>query len=106
MENTDIKKIVMLPLSEILSVRWTEARQRQLRRLRGDVKLTELARKLAEAGVPVSRQYLHRMETDPEVKGASPELIQGLCQVLDVSFPELLCLESQRILQLGVDKCN
>lgn len=106
MEKLSDKEIIMLPLSEIISIRWTEERQRQLRRVRGETKLAELARKLAAVGVSVSRQYLHRLETDPEVRGASPELIQGLCQVLDVSLSELLCLDSQKIVQLGVDKCS
>lgn len=96
-------EIIMLPLTEIASIRWTDERRERLRELRKDMKLSDLARKLAENGVSVSRQYLHRMETDPEVKGATPELVMGLSSVLGVPLSELLCLNSQKIMQLGVD---
>jgi transcriptional regulator with XRE-family HTH domain len=99
--NTD-KEVVMLPMSEILSIKWTEERRQRMRELRGDMTLVELAKKLEDNGVTVSRQYLHRMETDSKVRGASPELVWGLCKVFNVSEAELLCLNSQKIIHLGV----
>ena len=99
--NTD-KEVVMLPMSEILSIKWTEERRRRIRELRGDMTLVELAKKLDSNGIKVSRQYLHKMETDSDVRGASPELVQGLCAVFNVTEADLLCLNSQRILQIGV----
>jgi hypothetical protein len=44
------------------------------------------------------------METELEVKGATPDLITGLCKVFGCSLAELLCLKSTKIVQLGVDK--
>lgn len=99
-------EIIMLPLTEISSIRWTDERRKRLRELRRDMKLSDLARKLANKGVAVSRQYLHRMEADPDVRGATPELLIGLSEVLEVPLSELLCLNSQNITQLGVDTCN
>ncbi|MDF0552206.1 helix-turn-helix transcriptional regulator [Kamptonema sp. UHCC 0994] len=100
METQD--EIVMMPLSEILSIRWTEERRKRLKELRKEYPLTlsELNRRLSQQGVTVSRQYLSRMELDPEVKGISPELAKGLCGVLEVPLPELLCLNSQKIVQI------
>lgn len=96
----------MLPLTEISSIRWTDERRERLRELRKDMKLSDLARKLANDGVMVSRQYLYRMETDPNVRGATPELLVALSTVLGVSLSELLCLNSQSIVHLGVDARN
>jgi|GEM_PF-5605771 len=99
-------EIIMLPLTEISSIRWTDERRTRLKELRKDMKLSELARKLASKGISVSRQYLQRMESDPDVRGANPELLVALAEVLEVSLAELLCLNSQKIMQLGVDPCN
>jgi len=96
------KEIVMLPMSEILSIKWTDERRQRLRELRGSMTLVELAKRLDSNGIKVSRQYLHKMETDSEVRGASPEIVQGLCAVFNVSAADLLCLNSQKILQIGV----
>jgi hypothetical protein len=70
------------------------------------MKLSDLARNLADKGVQVSRQYLYRMESDPNVRGAAPELLIALSNVLGVSLSELLCLNCQNITQLGVDSRN
>lgn len=94
------REVVMLPLSEVLAVKWTDARRRKLKELRGDVPLAELARRLSKIGVTVSRQYLDRMEKDADVKGASPELLLGICQVLGVDVAQLLCLNQTKIVQL------
>jgi transcriptional regulator with XRE-family HTH domain len=99
-------EIIMLPLTEVSSIRWTDERRERLRELRKDMKLSDLARELANKGVSVSRQYLYRMESDPNVRGATPELLVALSNVLGVSLSELLCLNSQNIVQLGVDTRN
>ena len=103
MEEGNNAETIMLPLEEIFSVRWTESRRNQLKKLRGKTSLASLAQKLNEKGVSVSRQYLYRLETDAEVRGISPDLLLGLCSVLEVSMSKLLCLKSQKIVQLGVD---
>ncbi|WP_193200579.1 hypothetical protein, partial [Nostoc sp. MG11] len=77
----EIEEVVMLPLTEVGSIRWTDARGHKMRALRGDIPLVTLSKKLAELEVEISRQYLNRMETNTEVKSASPELVTGLCQV-------------------------
>ncbi|WP_257236218.1 XRE family transcriptional regulator [Nostoc sp. 'Peltigera malacea cyanobiont' DB3992] len=100
----EIKEVVMIPLSEVGSIRWTEQRSQKLRSLRGDMPLVSLSQKLKEHGVDISRQYLNKMETELEVKGATPELIVGLCKVFGCSLAELLCLKSTKIMQLRVDK--
>ncbi|WP_224095449.1 helix-turn-helix domain-containing protein [Nostoc sp. MS1] len=100
------QEVVMLPLSEVGSIKWTQHRGQKMRLLRGNLTLVALAKKLAEHEIEISRQYLNRMETDPEVKGASPELVMGLCKVLNCSLAELLCLKETKIVQLGVDNGN
>lgn len=105
-ESLKDKEIIMLPLTEVLAVRWTSERRQKLRELRGDMPLTELARRLKEGGVSVSRQYLDRMETDDRVKGATPELLEGLSLALGVEIAQLLCLKQSKVVQLGVDYCN
>jgi DNA-binding Xre family transcriptional regulator len=102
----EIEEVVMLPLSEVGSIVWTDARGHKMRELRGDMPLVTLSKKLAELKVDISRQYLNRMETNTDVKNASPELVTGLCKVFDCTLAELLCLKSTKIVQLGVDKCN
>jgi DNA-binding Xre family transcriptional regulator len=99
-------EVVMLPLSEVGSIRWTDARGQKMRELRGDIPLMALSKRLTEFDVDISRQYLNRMETNTDVKNASPELVSGLCQVFGCTLAELLCLKSTKIVQLGVDKCN
>ena len=94
----------MIPLSEVGSIKWTEQRSRKLRSLRGDMPLVSLSQKLKEHGVNISRQYLNKMETELEVKGATPDLITGLCKVFGCSLAELLCLKSTKIVQLWIDK--
>jgi DNA-binding Xre family transcriptional regulator len=101
-----MEEVVMLPLSEVGSVKWTEERGRKMRLLRGDMPLVTLSRKLAESDVQISRQYLNRMEINSDVKNASPEYITGLCKVFGCTLAELLCLKSTKIVQLGVDSCN
>jgi DNA-binding Xre family transcriptional regulator len=100
----EIEEVVMIPLSEVGSIRWTEQRSRKLRSLRGNMPLVSLSQKLKEHNVDISRQYLNKMETELEVKGATPDLITGLCKVFGCSLAELLCLKSTKIVQLGVDK--
>lgn len=100
----EIEEVVMIPLTEVGSIKWTEQRSRKLRSLRGDMPLVSLSKKLKEHGVDISRQYLNKMETELEVKGATPEMIVGLCKVFGCSLAELLCLKSTNIVQLGVDK--
>lgn len=97
---TDLQKkqIIMLPMSEVLSVRWNEQRSRKLRSLRGEMALADLARKLNDIGITISRQYLHKLETDDEVKGVSTEIIEGLSTVLGVTVTDLMCLDSRLIL--------
>jgi DNA-binding Xre family transcriptional regulator len=101
-----IEEVVMLPLTEVGSIRWTKERGQKMRSLRGDLPLVTLSKKLAEHDVDMSRQYLNRMETFTDVKSASPELVTGLCKVFGCTLAELLCLKSTKIVQLGVDKCN
>lgn len=100
------REVVMLPLSEVGSIKWTEERGQKMRSLRGDMPLVTLSKRLAEHDVDISRQYLNRMETNTDVKGASPEIVAGLCKVFGCTLAELLCLKETRIVQLGVDKCN
>jgi DNA polymerase I-like protein with 3'-5' exonuclease and polymerase domains len=102
--NNTSKEIVMLPLSEILSIKWTDERRQRLREIRGEMTLVELSKRLESHGIKVSRQYLHRMESDSDVRGATPELVQGICAVFNVTEADLLCLNSHKIVQLGVDK--
>jgi DNA-binding Xre family transcriptional regulator len=85
----------MIPLEDVLSVRWTEEKRKNLQKARGRLSLAELSQRLISLNVSVSRQYLHRMEIDPDVKGVSFELIKALCAVLDVSLEEILCLDCQ-----------
>lgn len=99
-------EVVMLPLTEVGSIRWTNARGQKMRELRGNMPLLTLSKKLAELEVEISRQYLNRMETNTEVKNASPELVSGLCQVFGCTLAELLCLKSTKIVQLWVDNSN
>ena len=91
------KEIIMLPMSEVLSIKWTAKRRAKLRELRGEMPLTEFTRKLNEHGITISRQYLYRLETDDEVKGISPEIIEGISTVLGVTTIDLLCLDSRII---------
>ena len=91
------KQIIMLPMSEVLSIRWTGDRRAKLRQLRGETALADLARKLNDIGVTISRQYLHRLEIDEEVKGVSTEVVEGLATVLGVTITDLLCLDSRLI---------
>ncbi len=100
------QEVVMLPLSEVGSIKWTEERGQKMRSLRGDMPLVTLSKRLAEHDVEISRQYLHKMETYSDVKGASPEIVTGLCKVFGCSLAEILCLKETKIVQLGVDKCN
>ncbi|WP_242051597.1 XRE family transcriptional regulator [Nostoc sp. FACHB-280] len=100
------EEVVMLPLSEVGSIKWTKERGEKMRSLRGEMPLMALSKKLAENDVEISRQYLHRMETYSDVKGASPELVAGLCQVFNCTLAELLCLKETKIVQLGVDNRN
>lgn len=100
------KQIIMLPMSEVLSIKWTAERRSRLRELRGNIALVELAKKLSETGVSISRQYLYKLETDEDVKGISPEIVEGLAITLGVTVTELLCLDSQLIVLPGIDKCN
>jgi len=92
------KQIIMLPMSEVMSIRWTGDRRIKLRQLRGEMALADLARKLNDIGVTISRQYLHRLETDEEVKGVSTEIIEGLATVLGVTVTDLLCLDSRLVM--------
>ncbi|WP_341530285.1 helix-turn-helix transcriptional regulator [Nostoc sp. UHCC 0302] len=102
----EVEEIVMLPLTEVGSIRWTTARGQKVRELRGDIPLMALSKRLAEFEVDISRQYLNRMETNTDVKNASPELITALCKVFGCTLAELLCLKSTKIVQLGIDNCN
>ena len=92
------KQIIMLPISEVLSIKWTGDRRAKLRQLRGEMALADLARKLKHKGVTISRQYLHRLETDEEVKGVSTEIVEGLATVLGVTLTDMLCLDSRLIM--------
>ncbi len=92
------KRIIMLPMSEVLSIRWTKDRQAKLHQLRGELAYADLARKLNDAGITISRQYLHRLENDEDVKGVSTEVIEGLATVLGVTVTDLLCLDSRLVL--------
>lgn len=100
----EIEEVVMIPLTEVGSIRWTKQRSQKLRSLRGEMPLVSLSKKLKEHDVDISRQYLNKMETKLEVKGASLELLTGLCKVFGCSLAELLCLKSTKIVQLEVDK--
>lgn len=102
----EVEEVVMLPLSEVGSIKWTKERGEKMRLLRGDMPLLTLSKKLAEKDVEISRQYLHRMETNSDVKSASPEIVTGLCKVFNCTLAELLCLKETKIVQLGVDNCN
>ncbi|WP_375504082.1 helix-turn-helix domain-containing protein [uncultured Nostoc sp.] len=99
-------EVVMLPLSEVGSIRWTDTRGHKMRALRGDMPLVTLSKRLTEFEVDISRQYLNRMETNTDVKNASPKVITALCQVFGCTLAELLCLKSTLIVQLGIDNCN
>lgn len=101
-----VEEVVMLPLTEVGSIKWTKERGEKMRSLRGEMALLALSKKLAENDVEISRQYLHRMETFSEVKGASPELVAGLCKVFNCTLAELLCLKATKIVQLGLDNRN
>lgn len=100
------QEVVMLPLSEVGSIKWTQQRGQKMRLLRGDLPLVTLSKRLAEHNVEISRQYLNRMEIEADVKTASPELVMGLCKVFNCSLAELLCLNETKIVQLWVDKSN
>ena len=95
----------MLPLSEVLTVRWSAERRENLRSLRGQVTLVELARRVNESGVSISRPYLHRLENDPDVKGISTELLQAIALSLNISIGELLGLEEKNF-SIFLDTCN
>jgi transcriptional regulator with XRE-family HTH domain len=97
------KQIIMLPMSEILSIKWTPERRAKLRELRGNMTLVELAKKLNESGIEISRQYLHKLETNEEVKGISPEIAEGITIVLGTTLTELLCLDYRLIVLPGID---
>ncbi|WP_341532143.1 helix-turn-helix transcriptional regulator (plasmid) [Nostoc sp. UHCC 0302] len=99
-------EVTMIPLTEVGSIKWTDARGQKMRELRGDIPLMALAKRLTEFEVDISRQYLNRIETNTEVKNVSPELITALCQVFGCTLAELLCLKSTKIVQLGIDNCN
>jgi DNA-binding Xre family transcriptional regulator len=96
----------MLPMSEILSIKWSTQRGSRLRQMRGEIALADLARKLNDEGIVISRQYLHRLETDEEVKGVSTEIIEGLSIVLGVTVTDLLCLDSRLVVLSWVDKSS
>lgn len=102
----EMKEVMMLPLTEVGSIKWTTVRGQKMRELRGDIPLMALSKRLTEFEVDISRQYLNRMETNTDVKNASPELITALCQVFGCTLAELLCLKSTKIVQLGIDICN
>ncbi|MBW4508285.1 MAG: helix-turn-helix transcriptional regulator [Scytonematopsis contorta HA4267-MV1] len=93
----------MLPMSEVLSIKWTPERRSKLREIRGRIPLVDIASRLNEVGVEISRQYLYKIETSDDVKGVSPEIIEGLAIVLGVSVTELLCLDSRLIVLPRVD---
>ena len=97
------KEIIVLPMNEVLSIKWTVERRKKLCRLRGSMPLTDLARKLSETGVSISRQYLYKLEGDEDVKGISPEIIEGLAIVLGVTVTELLCLDCRLIMLPSTD---
>lgn len=99
-------EIIFIPISEVRSILWSGKRANKLKHLRGDIKIPRLAEILKEKGVEISRQYLARLENDPEVRGISPELALGLCGVLGVPLSELLCLRAQKIIQLVSDESN
>lgn len=84
----------MIPLEDVLSVRWTEEKRKKLQKARGGLSLAELSQRLVALNVSVSRQYLHRMENDPSIKGASFGVIEALCSVLEISLEDILCLNS------------
>ncbi|MDZ8034061.1 helix-turn-helix transcriptional regulator [Nostoc sp. DedSLP04] len=102
----DMEEVVMLPLTEVGSIKWTAARGQKMRELRGDIPLLNLSKRLTEFEVDISRQYLNRMETNTDVKNASPEVLTALCKIFGCTLAELLCLKSTKIVQLGVDVCN
>ncbi len=103
-QNND--EVIMLPLSEIVAIRWTVKRGKNLKKIRGQMSLQQLARKVADNGYEVSRQYLQRLESDPSVQGVPPEMLRAISESLEVKLSDLLCLPSKKILQLGVDNCN
>jgi DNA-binding Xre family transcriptional regulator len=102
----EMEEVVMLPLTEIGSIKWTTARGQKMRELRGDIPLLNLSKRLTEFEVDISRQYLHRMETNTDVKNASPEVLTALCKIFGCTLADLLCLKSTKIVQLGVDDRN
>jgi DNA-binding Xre family transcriptional regulator len=102
----EMEEVVMIPLTEVGSIKWTDARGQKMHELRGDIPLMALAKRLTEFEVDISRQYLNRMETNTDVKNVSPELITALCKVFGCTLAELLCLKSTKIVQLGIDNCN
>jgi DNA-binding Xre family transcriptional regulator len=95
----------MLPLSEVLTVKWSAQRQANLRSLRGQVSLGDLAKKVGDLGVTVSRPYLHKLENNPDVKGISAELLQAIARALDVSIGDLLGLEEKNF-SIFLDTCH
>ena len=104
--NQQNNEVIMLPLSEITSIKWTIERGRNLKSLRGQMSLQDLAERVGICGYKVSRQYLNRLESDPTIKGASPEMLRAICEALGVSLSTLLNLPYQKILQLGGDNRN
>jgi DNA-binding Xre family transcriptional regulator len=99
------KETIMLPLSEVLTVKWSAQRRNNLRSLRGQISLMDLAKRVNDLGVTISRPYLHRLENDPEVKGISAELLQAIAQALDISIGDLLGLEEKNF-SIFLDTCN
>jgi transcriptional regulator with XRE-family HTH domain len=97
------KEILMLPMSEVRVVKWNAERRTKLRELRGSMTLVDLTRKLSDAGIYISRQYLYKLQSDKDVKGISPEIIEGLAIVLGVTVTELLCLDCRLIMLPSTD---
>ena len=94
-------EVIMLPLSEVASIKWTPERGRNLQRLRGEMPMLELARRVENNGYKVSRQYLQKLESDPSVKGVCPKMLKAVCKSLGITMSEILGLPSRNFSHLG-----
>lgn len=76
-------------MSRTVSMRWD---LRQVMAARGLFQTSELLPLLAERGVALSRQYVHRLVTTAPQR-VNIELLAALCDILECTAADLLALE-------------
>lgn len=79
----------MIPLQYVSQIRWDSDLGERLRYLRGKLSRRELAIKVQEQGQACTHQYIQKME-DGKAGSVSLEIIQAICDVLEVKLGQLI----------------